>query len=299
MNTKLQKLLDTLLKIIIVILLIPIFINYYSGNGANSNGNRNLASITNEISPSVFMIIKKPISKNSTPNMANIYVDSDGEKWTKGTAFAITEDGYLLTASHVIEGSSELYAVQFDEHGKEKKIPINNYRKTGFQDLAILDIATATKPVIITKEKNKISVGSKIGFLGFSYPNKNELILHDGIISNSSLKTDYLGMPGEYKIHSFVNYGNSGGPVFLAEKNEVIGFVIARETASQMNQLSLININQNDPNKILLEIQNRQNQIYNLLAGEISRTTQMGIGIVVGINKEVVNTIVENFNNSK
>ncbi len=96
-------------------------------------------------------------------------------------------------------------------------------------DVALIKIEGASFPYVEFGNPEEIRFGDKIGFIGFplfyNFPITNE-----GIISS---KIAYV-YPGKQKptatftLNSFVNQGNSGGPVFTANGGKVIGIINAR-----------------------------------------------------------------------
>lgn len=274
--------------------------------------NEDFSDAIQSISASVYMIIKIPADQEDQSSMSNIYVDDTGQVWGKGTGFAVTEDGWLVTAKHVIDDASQLYALTFDSEGKEKRYRVIYNAIHKDHDLGVVKIQTDTTPLDFTDSNKLLDVGYKVGFIGF--PSAEEpyaKIVHDGIISHAKFRGPAGELLPEYKIHAFVNKGHSGGPVFLADSGEVIGFISARKKASNLPQIDKKTppISQDTIDNLLeskeetvkllgfvLQNQNlmsdQQNQMYNLLSTEISTKTQMGVGIVVGLNQGVMNHIV-------
>jgi len=303
---------------IIFLLVVLIFVVAFFGTSVNSNvaslkgdfnslnatifgiyNNNQFSEVIGEISDSVFLILTPPTTSSDGINVGDTYVDDNGVYWNKGTGFAVSDDGWIITAGHVIrdvKDPRQMKVLLFDERGNETEFQVEFGSSFDGYDLGILKVQGKTKPVTLSNSLELLPVGSKVGFTGFpSQEDQSAKITHDGIISHSEFKIVNNNALPEYNIHSFVNSGQSGGPVFLADSGEVVGFIISRKRASQLPQISYADkesLPQDVTTQLLADIYNRQNEMYNLLANEISVKTQMGVGVVVGINQDVVNQLI-------
>ena len=268
------------------------------------NNNKGYSQAIKSVSDSVYMIIKHPVEPQDTANMGSIYTDSKNVSWKKGTGFAVSRDGWILTAKHVVDNADDIRVVSY-ENGKEETYSILYIQQDGVLDLAILKINKTTKSVTIYDVGEKFPAGSKVGFIGFPSDKDGAKIAHDATISYG----DYgdSGFP-IYNVHAFVNGGHSGGPVFLADSGEVIGFITSRAKASNLpdgeytkEYVYLSKLPQEDQTLLFLanmfnrqtEMFNRQTEMYNLLKTEVSDKTQMGVGVVIGINRATVESMIE------
>ena len=268
------------------------------------NNNKGYSEAIKTVSDSVVMIIKRPVTPEDTVNMDAIYLDSQNLSWTKGTGFAVTEDGWIVTAKHVIDNANDIQVISY-KNGQEETHSVQYVSKDNLLDLAIVKINKTTKPVKIYYGGEKLPEGYKIGFIGFPSDEKGAKIAHDGTISYAEYGKS--GFP-VYNVHAFVNSGHSGGPVFLADTGEVIGFVTSRIRASNLpvaeyssnKKIEINSLPQDQPALILLaqifnqqsDMYNRQSEMYNILRTEVSDKTQMGVGIVIGINKATVDDML-------
>jgi S1-C subfamily serine protease len=140
-----------------------------------------------------------------------------------GTGFFISNDGVLLTNSHVIENASKV-SVIFNN----KKVDATVLANDTINDIALLKISGITRAIPL-ETNNKTKKGSDISILG--YPNiglqGNEQKATFGYInSNSGLKGDLRF----YQISAPIQAGNSGSPV-LNDNGSVVG--IATSTLNQ------------------------------------------------------------------
>lgn len=253
----------------------------YSIKGLSNN--EAFSQIAHNMEQSVYMITTRPGPTPNGHDMAEVYVDDKGDVWGKGTGFAVSANGHILTAAHVVQGAEEVRIMLFDTTtGEPRPIPAAVLGINPPYDLALLKVDIPTTPVNLYRGDSIIPTGTKIGFIGYPFAEPMQAV-HDGIISGITLRQTDGGTLPEYRIHAFVNAGQSGGPLFLADTGEVIGYISARQKASN---LPLANYDQTteteDLNTRLLI------EIYNILSSEMGRTSQMGVGVAIGINSLVV-----------
>lgn len=134
----------------------------------------------------------------------------------QGSGFVITNDGYVVTNNHVIDGASKIQ-VSFDDQEKLDAELVGTDPRT---DLALLKIKGSKSdfPHVKFAEKEPrvgdwaIAVGNPFGLGG---------TVTAGIVS--ALARDIGSGPYDYmQIDAAVNRGNSGGPTFNLE-GEVVG----------------------------------------------------------------------------
>ncbi|MGQ0674154.1 MAG: Do family serine endopeptidase [Hyphomicrobium sp.] len=133
----------------------------------------------------------------------------------QGSGFVISEDGYVVTNNHVIDGANKI-EVSFDDQEKMAAELVGTDPRT---DLALLKVKTS-KPFPFVKFAGKparvgdwaIAVGNPFGLGG---------TVTAGIVS--ALSRDIGSGPYDFlQIDAAVNRGNSGGPTFNLS-GEVIG----------------------------------------------------------------------------
>ena len=139
------------------------------------------------------------------------YGPSSGTKTSAGSGFVISDNGYIVTNYHVIDGADSIWVTFYD--GKEYQATYVGGEESN--DIAVLKIdATGLKPVVLG-DSNQLSVGETVstignalGTLSFSQTSGNisalsrSVTYSDGTIINM-LQTDCT-----------INSGNSGGPLF-------------------------------------------------------------------------------------
>jgi nucleotidyltransferase/DNA polymerase involved in DNA repair/S1-C subfamily serine protease len=136
-----------------------------------------------------------------------------------GTGFFISNDGYVLTNSHVIEGSSNISIIL-----KGKSISATLIDHDPNNDIALLKVNKSVEGLPIELKK-KTKQGTDIAVLG--YPNVglqgNEQKATFGYINANS---GIMGDTRYFQISSPIQPGNSGSPM-LNEQGIVIGIASA------------------------------------------------------------------------
>ena len=163
------------------------------------------------------------ISNQSTTNIFG----QVSETAASGTGFIISQDGYILSNYHVVEGAKRLTVMTY--MGNEYEARLMGYDE--LNDVAVLKVeATGLDPVTIGSSDDLIvgdqvvAIGNPLGELTSSLTvgyisAKDRTINTDGNLINM-MQTD-----------AAINPGNSGGPLFNM-KGEVIGITTAKYSGS-------------------------------------------------------------------
>ncbi len=170
-----------------------------------------------------------------------------------GSGFILTEDGYIATNNHVIEGADEI-TVMLDDGTKYSAEIIGTDSVT---DLAVIKIdATGLIPMEIG-DSDLMQVGDSVIAIGTPAGIEFAGTVTDGIVSAVNRGVEVQGSNGYTKTmtlmqtNAAINPGNSGGPLInnkgqvigintlkLTEEYEGIGFSIPINSAvSIINQL--------------------------------------------------------------
>lgn len=137
---------------------------------------------------------------------------------SKGTGFAISSDGKILTNYHVIEEKGTL-TVAFPSHGLFNATVVDVYPTI---DLAVLQVDGGELPHLPLAEKANIEQGDAIRFIG--NPLKFNGIANEGYIDDV-IQLDSWNEE-VVMIKAPVYRGNSGSPI-IDENGEVIGVIFA------------------------------------------------------------------------
>jgi len=131
-----------------------------------------------------------------------------------GSGFIISDDGYVLTNAHVVEGADEVIVTLTDRREFKAKVLGADRRS----DVALLKVDARSLPSLRMGDSNKIRVGEWVIAIGSPFNLENTVTA--GIISAKSRDTgEYLPL---IQSDVAVNPGNSGGPL-INMRGEVIG----------------------------------------------------------------------------
>ncbi len=141
-----------------------------------------------------------------------------------GSGFFVTEDGYLITNFHVIEGETKLSVeVYHQRNGQLERRSYKDVRIVAmnkFADLSLLKVEDKDAPKfkrVLLGDPESLSVGERVFAVGS--PLGLERTVTEGILST---KTRQMGGALYLQTTAQINPGNSGGPLFNL-RGEVIG----------------------------------------------------------------------------
>ncbi len=131
-----------------------------------------------------------------------------------GSGFLISDDGYLLTNHHVVDGADQIIVTMTDKRELVGKL-IGSDQRT---DVALVKVEGAGLPALKIGDPQRIRVGEWVLAIGSPFGLENTVTA--GIVSAKGRDTgDYLPF---IQTDVAVNPGNSGGPL-LNMRGEVIG----------------------------------------------------------------------------
>ena len=131
-----------------------------------------------------------------------------------GSGFIISDDGYVLTNAHVVEGADEVTVTLTDRREFKAKVLGADRRS----DVAVLKVEARNLPSLRMGDSSKIRVGEWVIAIGSPFNLENTVTA--GIISAKARDTgEYLPL---IQSDVAVNPGNSGGPL-INMRGEVIG----------------------------------------------------------------------------
>ena len=152
---------------------------------------------------------------------------------SSGTGFLVSNNGYILTNSHVIEGAKKI-TVKTTNKENVAEYTAKLIAEDKNNDLAILKIEKIDLKLdsLPYSFKNKsCETGEDVFVLGYPLISAmgEELKLTKGVVSS---KSGYKGSIGSYQVSAQVQPGNSGSPVFDNNGN-LIGVVNSKITAAE------------------------------------------------------------------
>ncbi|OQB44060.1 MAG: putative serine protease HhoB precursor [bacterium ADurb.Bin157] len=149
---------------------------------------------------------------NETPNEAITHIKN-------GTCFAISGDGLVATACHIIEGAKTIKVYL----SKDSFAPAKIVKNDPINDLAILKLESPTPNFLQIAPTRSAKMGDKVFTIGFPVSSVlgRESKFTEGTISSASGIKD---APSLLQITVPIQPGNSGGPL-INEKGEVVGVI--------------------------------------------------------------------------
>ncbi len=136
-----------------------------------------------------------------------------------GSGFVISDDGYIVTNNHVIDGADEILIEFFPGGGKG--VPAELVGTDKNTDIAVLKVDMADLPYVSFGDSN--AAGARVGdwVMAMGNPLGQGFSVSAGIVSarNRALSGTY----DDYiQTDAAINRGNSGGPLFNMD-GEVVG----------------------------------------------------------------------------
>lgn len=164
---------------------------------------------------------------------------------SKGTGFAI-KSGQIITNWHVVKNCTATEVIAISSEGKQFKLTALVIDEN--RDLAIL---TPELPVSsdLELDTEKIETETKVQTWGHPLAyNGPSPILSVGYLAGFNDYQKDLSSPKvkRYIVNGALNPGNSGGPLFIAGTNKVVGVVVAKHTPITPFLLSALSVLENN-----------------------------------------------------
>jgi len=165
-----------------------------------------------------------------------------------GSGVIISEDGYVVTNNHVIQGATELEITL----NNKKTYPAKLIGTDSKMDIALLKVETNEKlPYAIFADSDQVKVGEWVLAVGNPY-NLNSTVTA-GIVSAKARNLDTSGIQSFIQTDAVVNPGNSGGAL-VNTRGELVGIntMISSNTGSYVGYSFAVPSNL--PRKIIEDI---------------------------------------------
>jgi serine protease Do len=133
-----------------------------------------------------------------------------------GSGFIISNDGYILTNAHVVEGADEIN-VRFTDKREYKAKVVGADRRT---DIAVIKIEASALPAVKFGDPAKLKVGEWVVAIGSPFGFENTVTA--GIVSAKGRSLPQENFVPFIQTDVAINPGNSGGPLFNM-RGEVVG----------------------------------------------------------------------------
>ncbi|HMF82795.1 MAG TPA: trypsin-like peptidase domain-containing protein [Acidimicrobiia bacterium] len=197
------------------------------GRDDNSSSTTPVMKRTNEVSRNSSTIAHNGdtagIIAKVEPAVAAVTVNERGGQ-SAGTAFVLSDDGYLATNAHVV-GDAQTAKLQLNDG---RSLDARVVGRDPSADVAVLKVDAGNLPTVCTDDSNKVQVGDDVVAIGNALALEGGLSVTRGIISGPPRPGSEIGTALETVLQTdaAINPGNSGGP--LVDAN---GCVIGINTA--------------------------------------------------------------------
>jgi len=138
------------------------------------------------------------------------------EAQSVGSGFIISNDGYLITNAHVVDGADEVSIKLADRREFKAKV-VGTDKRT---DIALLKIDATNLPKVAIGDPEKLRVGEWVFAIGKPFGLENTITA--GIVSAKGRDLPQENLVPFIQTDAAINPGNSGGPLFNL-KGEVVG----------------------------------------------------------------------------
>ena len=146
---------------------------------------------------------------------------------SSGSGFIITQDGYIATNYHVINGSNHVSVTLYDGTTYDAEVVGGDED----YDIAVLKIDAENLTPVVIGDSSELNVGDDIAVIGNPL-GELTFSMSEGIVSCVDREINVEGTPFDMiQITAAVNSGNSGGPLFNIY-GEVVGIVSAKYSTS-------------------------------------------------------------------
>ena len=201
----------------------------------------------------------------------------DQESQSLGSGFIISDDGYILTNSHVV-GKADGITVRLTDKREFKAKVVGADKRT---DVALIKIEATGLPKVIQGDSSELKVGEWVVAIGSPFGFDSSVTA--GIVSAKGRSIPQENYVPFIQTDAAINPGNSGGPLFNI-KGEVIGInsQIYTRTGGSMGLSFAI------PIDVAMEVANQLKA-----TGKVTRGR---IGVVI---QEVTRDLAESFGLSK
>ena len=195
------------------------------------------------------------------------------ENKSLGSGFIVSQDGYLLTNAHVVDGADEVTVRLTDKREFKAKI-IGADKRT---DVALLKIEASGLPAVKMGDPAQLKVGEWVVAIGSPFGFDNSVTA--GIVSAKGRSLPQENYVPFIQTDVAVNPGNSGGPLFNM-RGEVVGInsQIYSRSGGYMGVSFAI------PIDVAMEIQNQLR-----VSGKVSRG-RLGV-VIQEVSKELAESL--------
>ena len=153
---------------------------------------------------------------------------------SSGSGFILSEDGYIITNAHVVDGATTIEVALFNGDC----FPAELVAADSSYDIAVLKIEGKGMPAVSVGDSDTLKVGEEVVAIGNPL-GELTFTMTNGILSALDREINIDGNPQSMlQTNAAINSGNSGGPLFDMDGN-VIGVTSAKYSGSTMTGTSI------------------------------------------------------------
>jgi len=209
------------------------------GNRPNAQIDLNKVDTQKLMTPAEVYAVNVNSTVGITTSINTNYFGYQTTSAASGSGFILSQDGYILTNHHVIDGSTSISVSFYDG----KSLPAQLVGYDSGNDIAVLKVeATDLTPVVLGDSDNMnvgdsvVAIGNPLGELTFSLTTGAVSALERDITISTGTTMRLL------QTDCAINSGNSGGPLFNLY-GEVIGITNAKYSGNgSASEASIDNI---------------------------------------------------------
>lgn len=153
---------------------------------------------------------------------------------SSGSGFILTEDGYVVTNYHVVEGATTLTVITSDE--TEYAAKLVGYDESN--DVAVLKIEAEGLPYVTLGSSDNLVVGDQVVAIGNPLGELTSTLTAGYVSAINRDVTTESAIINMIQTDAAINPGNSGGPLFNM-KGEVIGITTAKYSGTTSSGASI------------------------------------------------------------
>ena len=162
------------------------------------------------------------VSINVSSKSTN-YFGQTVENAASGSGFIITQDGYIVTNYHVVEGASSTKVTLYNGETYDAKIIGGDEE----YDIAVIKIDVTDLTPVVLGDSSKLAIGETVAAIGNPL-GELTFSMSQGIVSCTDRAINVDGTPfNMIQVDCSINPGNSGGPL-VNTYGEVVGIVSAK-----------------------------------------------------------------------
>lgn len=166
--------------------------------------------------------VNSVVSINVSATGTNVFGQSV-QTAASGSGFAITQDGYIVTNYHVVEGASSVKVTLYNGETYDASVIGGDED----YDIAVIKIDVNGLSPVVLGDSSKIAIGETVAAIGNPL-GELTFSMSQGIVSCVDRAINVDGTPfNMIQVDCSINPGNSGGPL-VNTCGEVVGIVSAK-----------------------------------------------------------------------